>query len=49
MSTTSQGTVDQLGLSDILTAGAEAGPKVSVYVPTDPTGADGDIAPSTPA
>jgi hypothetical protein len=44
MSTTSQGTVDQLGLSDILTAGADAGPKVSVYVPTDPTGADGDIA-----
>ena len=38
-----QGTVDSLDLSDILTADTTDGPKVTLYLPSDPTGAESDV------
>jgi hypothetical protein len=38
-----QGTVDSLDLSEILAADTTDGPKVTLYLPSDPTGADSDL------
>lgn len=44
MTHTSQGTVDSLDFSTVFEREAQAGPKVTFYIPTDPTGAQAEIA-----
>lgn len=44
MTSASQGTIDSLDFSDVFERDLESGPKATLYIPTDPTGAKNDIA-----